>query len=362
MATRQTPLPVDLESVPEVCRAVAGHGLGSLLPETVRSFHGRNDNWSGRTTTGAQIFVKRIQGPDAQQRLHRTVLFEELHRAGRAPVPAPRCLGWDEPSAIVIYEQLDGARNAAELADDATFTEELAREAGDAVGRLHGMRVDRRALHEPREPWPLIDSRQAVSAAAYAEASGALLELWGLFQRDSILAAAVDGLRRRTDQAPLTPVHGDLRLDQFLCSKNGVRMVDWEEFGCADPAQDIGSFVGEWIYRAISAGATDSPADSEMLMKSWGRELDLRMPFIRAFWAGYVGSQPVTDPELGERTAGYTGWHLLDRVMAGCLERSQLTALQRAQIGIARTLLLDSGQFSKLTGIGAEISSKELAP
>lgn len=361
MATRQTPRPVDLDSVPEVRRAIAGRGLGVLQPETVRSFRGRNDNWSGRTTSGAQVFVKKIQGPEAQQRFYRTLLFERLRRTGRVPVPAPRCLGWDEQSAIVIYELLGGARSAAELADDGAFTEQLAREAGAMVARLHGMLVDSPELHRGPQSWPLFEGQEAVSAAAYAGASGALLELWGLFQRDSMLAAAVELLRRRAGQAPHTPVHGDLRLDQFLCPADGLRVIDWEEFRCADPAQDIGSFVGEWIYRAMVAGVTDSTATGNTFMRSWGRELDRRMPYIRAFWDGYVCNRLTTDPELGLRTAGFAGWHLLDRVMAGCLEHHQLTALQRAQIGVARTLMLDPRRFLQLTGIGTDTSSKESA-
>ncbi|MEU8983875.1 class V lanthionine synthetase subunit LxmK [Streptomyces sp. NPDC048309] len=360
MAPQRTPLPVALETVPEVSRALDGRGLGVLLPETIHSFNGRNDNWSGRTSTGAQIFLKKIEGPHAQQRFDRTLRFERLRRQGRAPVPAPRCLGWDESSRIMIYELLDGARSASDLADDEAFTQELADEAGTVVGRLHNMLVEVREVHGMRPVRILLDGQEAVSAAAYASASGALLELWGLFQGDATLAAAVDRLQRSTDQAPRAPIHGDLRLDQFLCSANGLSMVDWEEFCYADPARDIGAFMGEWIHRALSAGLTESPTDNETLMKSWGQELDRRMPFIRAFWDGYVEERVVTDPELGVRTAGFTGWHLLDRVMAGCIERHKLTALQRAQIGIARTIMIDSKNFLEITGIEADTASKEL--
>ncbi|MFF4369450.1 class V lanthionine synthetase subunit LxmK [Streptomyces sp. NPDC001594] len=359
MATRQTPRPVDLDNVPEVRRAIAGRGLGLLQPETVHSFRGRNDNWSGRTTNGAQVFVKKIEGPEARQRFSRTLFFEGLHRTDRVPVPAPRCLGWDEPSAIVIYELLGGARSAAELADDGAFTEQLAREAGAMVGRLHSMLVDSPELHRKPRSWPLLEDHEAVSAAAYAGASGALLEFWGLFQRDPMLAAAIDLLRDRAVQAPHTPVHGDLRLDQFLCPADGLRMIDWEEFRCADPAQDIGSFIGEWVCRAMVAGAADSTANGDTLMHSWAREMDRRMPYVRGFWDGYVCNRLAVDPELGLRTAGFTGWHVLDRVMAGCQEHHQLTALQKAQIGVARTLMLDPGRFLQLTGIGTNSSSKE---
>ncbi|MEU9480511.1 class V lanthionine synthetase subunit LxmK [Streptomyces sp. NPDC048191] len=358
---RQTPLPVDLERVPEVSRAVDRLGLGVLLPETIHSFNGRNDNWSGRTSTGAPIFIKKVQGYQARQRFERTLSFEKLRRLGRAPVPAAQCLGWDEPSHIMIYELLDGARSTADLAEDQAFTAELAREAGSMVGRLHNVRVEDHELPDPPAPWTLLECRGAVSAEAYALASGALLETWGLLQRDSMLATALDRLRHDSEQAPAAPIHGDLRLDQFLLSENGLRMVDWEEFCHADPARDIGAFIGEWIHRAMLAGLADSPTDGETLMKSWGQELDHRMPIIRAFWAGYAGERPVTDAGLGVRVAGFTGWHLLDRVLAGSIERHRLGALQRAQIGVARTLLLDSGTFLKITGIGTDTPSKEMA-
>ncbi|CCB72368.1 protein of unknown function (plasmid) [Streptantibioticus cattleyicolor NRRL 8057 = DSM 46488] len=91
--------PVPLSAAPEVNRLLARAGLGTLRPDDVVALPGRNDNWSGPTTGGHHVFVKRIGGParEARRRVERALAFERL--ACRRPPDDllwQPCPGWDE--------------------------------------------------------------------------------------------------------------------------------------------------------------------------------------------------------------------------------------------------------------------------
>lgn len=342
--------PADLQLVPEVAEVLERQGWGSLLAEGLVAFQGRNENWAGTTSTGVGVFIKKIDGPDAAARFRRAVAFTRLaDESAAAVVSTPSCLAFDETSRVLVFEWLEGARPVSELVRDGEFTGAMAGEAGRMVGRLHRSSLTD-GMDASAPSWPRLNGL-ALDLSLFTECSAAQLELFGLVQRDEELVAAVRRLAERSRVAPMVPVHCDLRLDQFLCSEGKLYLADWEELRAEDPARDVGAFVGEWVYRAVRAISEDGAATATTVIPRGVQELERRRPFLDAFWKGYVDTRGPCDPELASRSAAYAGWHLLDRVLAGSLERVRLHALDRAAVGIARRILLAPDAFCGVLGL-----------
>ncbi|WP_385639290.1 class V lanthionine synthetase subunit LxmK [Streptomyces sp. SudanB91_2054] len=366
-ADRHRARPVDLAEAPEVQRLLDGLGLGRLLPDRVVSYNGRNDNWSGTTTHGVDVFVKRLGGPaaDAARRLRNLLAFEEL--LATAPRTAgglrgPRCLGWSEADLLVAFALVPSAVSGAERADAGDFTDQDAFRVGAAIGTLHGLDHARRtALDTSPPPLPPTAPLTALPLERHRTASAAELRLWSILQQDEELAAGIRALREREAEADPCPVHGDFRLDQLLFTDEVVHLLDCEELRRADPARDIGAYVGEWLHRAVgklpgpcegtgSDPAGTAPSTREMTGRAT-RELTRTRPLIERFRAGYASAGTALAPAVRERAAAFAGWHLIDRVLAQSVQRSTLTPVQRAALGIARTLLLSPAAVTTTLGL-----------
>ncbi|MDW6064936.1 hypothetical protein SAZ11_52485 [Streptomyces sp. FXJ1.4098] len=180
-------------------------------------------------------------------------------------------------------------------------------------------------------------------------------------------------LGERSGAAEPAPAHGDLRLDQFLLHGDELHLCDWEEFRLADPARDIGGFVGQWLFRAATLMFTEfepDPPDSAdnaadaadaagadggthaPLVRGGADQLDAVRPLVAAFWRGYRGARPAADPGLAERAVAYAGWHLFDRVLATATHSARLTAVQRGTAGLGRGALLAPARFVDVLGLG----------
>jgi hypothetical protein len=357
--------PGDLAAAPEVGRLLARLGLGDLLPDRVVSYSGRNDNWSGPTTGGVEVFVKRLGGPagDAERRLRNVLAFEKLMAtaAQRAlALRGPRCLGWSEKDLLVVFELVPAAVSGAERADAGHFTGTDAERAGAALGTLHGLdRAERVELDTSPPALPPVGALTALSLEKHRTASAAELRLWSILQQDEELATGIRDLRQSEAVAVPCPVHGDFRLDQLLFAGDVLHLLDFEELRRGDPARDIGAYVGEWLHRAIGklpgpgAGtetAETVPSTKEMIRRATG-ELARTRPLIARFRAGYASAGAVLDPALRERCAAFAGWHLVDRVLAQSVQRSTLTPVQRAALGIARTLLVSPAAVTTTLGL-----------
>ncbi|MEU6708950.1 class V lanthionine synthetase subunit LxmK [Streptomyces wuyuanensis] len=346
--------PSDPRGVPEIEAVIERHGWGSLIRGGLTAFPGRNENWAGTTTAGVQVFIKKIDGPDAPARFDRALSFTQL--AHRAPdVPSPLCIAWDEPSRVLVFELLPGARSGSHLARSGSFTDVMAGDAGRIVGRLHRITVDE-ALDTTPPSWPRLDGLRALTVSDFVARSGAQLELFGLLQNDCRLVSAITVLGEHSRRAPAAPTHCDLRLDQFLAYNGTLHLADWEELRAEDPARDVGAFLGEWVHRCVRAIARDGAVTPETIISSGVRNLERSRPLLRAFWNGYQEAGEVTDPQLASRSAAYAGWHLLDRVLAASTERARLHALDRAGIGIARKLLCSPDDFRDALGLPASQS------
>lgn len=349
--SRYRTAPTDLASVPAVTSLLEDLGLGAFVPGQVTSHTGRNDNWSGTTSSGARVFVKHLGDPardeDARRRLANTLAFEELVRdVPTGPLRGPRCLGRSTRDGLVVFELLPSARSGAEVADDDAFDEKHAYRVGQVIGTLHGLvPADHVVLDTSPSALPPLNELTALSLEAHRTASGAMLRLWSILQHDDGLADALRHLREQERTAGPCPIHCDFRLDQLLFTDGRIHLLDLEELRLGDPARDIGAYIGEWLYRAVTKlpgqGAEDGTAPSAREVTTRGaRELVRIRPLAEQFCAGYLSTGRRLDDELRVRGAGFAGWHLIDRVMARAGQSSLLGPVERAAVGIARTVLL----------------------
>jgi len=358
MTVRERPklAPVPLDRVPEVAEFLTGLDLGTLRQETVSTFPGRNDIWAGVTGTGLPVFVKRVNGEaDVVRRQVDRIRAMGTLLDAHPVINAPRFLGGDGESGLVAFTLLEEADSGADLGADG-FTWDLAHSAGTQIGTLHTLQAPGTVAEDASEPpLPPLGALSALPLEAYAAASGAELEAWAILHNDPVVVEAIRNLSRWEKGSPHVLVHGDLRLDQFLYHEGTLYLADWEEARLADPARDVGAFVGEWLFRGVLGMATheDSVSDREVVAGG-ARRFETLRPYIESFWSGYLEARPAAraDQELAVRAAAFAGWHMFDRLLAAGLQRARLTPLQRAAAGVGRKVLISPAEFTTTLGIG----------
>ncbi|MBT2446170.1 class IV lanthionine synthetase subunit LxmK [Streptomyces sp. ISL-43] len=353
--------PVDLDGVPEVDSLLARLGVGILDRATVQANPGRNDNWSGKTADGTDVFVKRINGPDREARLERTTAF---CAAAGDRVATPRLLGSDPENGLLVFARLLESRSGAELAADDAFDEVLAEQAAVAVAAVHGL--DPAGFDTAPHPLPPTGNLDAVPYAFFTGATAAELATWRLMHGDPQLAEALRRLRRADDESVPSrcPIHGDMRLDQFLLAGGRLYLTDFEEARIGDPARDLGAFAGEWLFQAAlripvtlaeSSPIGHTPTHEEIIATGVG-EIEQRSPIVRRFYAAYLEHAPRSvrdDGELSARAAAYAGWHMMDRMLATASSSTRLSPVSKAAAGIGRTVLLSPAEFTSSLGLEA---------
>ncbi|MGW1170714.1 class V lanthionine synthetase subunit LxmK [Streptomyces sp. NPDC002550] len=361
--TRIRVQPVALSSAPHVNGLLSRLGLGQLTENEVSAYRGRNDNWSGTTTSGHSVFVKQIVGhpTDIQVRIHHLAAFDQLvSRHELEHLATPKLLGYDLNHQLVVHEHLHETVSAAELAADDAFTDDLAARTGKALAELHTLKVSRSHADSGTSPTPPVRGLEAIPVSSYADSSAGSIEAWSILHTDTEVAKAIAELA--DDAAAFhQPVHGDVRIDQVLWDGERLYVIDWEEFRLGDPARDIGAFAGEWLYRAVNGipekvskehpGQADyQPSDSEVIAAGTA-ELDRLRPITEAFWRGYRSIDSGACEELAVRAVRWAGWHMFDRMIALSEQSSRLPAISRAAAGIGRTALLSPEQFTKTIGL-----------
>lgn len=358
---RRTVPALPLVDVPAVAALLTRLDLGALRPDDVESFPGRNDIWAGVTTLGLPVFVKRLNGDpqDVRQRLIRVNAMAELLQ--NSPIlRTVRCLGVDDTSYLAVFAYLENAETGTDLLSTDRFTAEVADEVGHMVGTLHTLTPPDIIAADPTgHPLPPTPALAAIPLHAYLELSGAELEIWTILHNDQPLADALHRLRSGEQSCDRTLVHGDLRFDQVLRHDGVLYLTDWEECQVADPARDIGAFVGECLYQGVlkMGGVDTSTGNAEQSVVSKGAtEFERLRPLIEAFWRGYRVARPAAqhDAALAARAVGFAGWHMFDRVFAAAHQRHRLSPLERAAAGVGRTALLDAAELTMTVGLGDE--------
>lgn len=351
---------VQVDEPTELIRVVQELGLGDLKIAGLRSFLGRNINWSGETMSGERIFAKQFVGHDAAGRFKRSVTaaaFLDAH------VPTPRLLYQHAETRTLIFAVPDGAGQVEEMRGNLEQVRGDLVDCGRALAALHGIRpfdgLDTSRFHGPAS-----SALRAVPVAAYQRLSAGQLEAFRILHADPTVADSVSSLRAREEAARryFTPVHGDIRLDQFMTSHNGVALIDFEEFRQGDPARDLGALVGSVLHSVIVSipdrlrdqrpiGAEVSDAD---IQSAGGADLERAAAVIREIWAAYHQHRgsAADDAELAARATAFGGWHMFDRMLASAETATSLSPSVLAAAGIGRMLLMEPDVHAGTIGLG----------
>lgn len=339
-----------LGEVPHVVEFLAVAGLGEFV-ETPDARRGRNENWTGRTTTGAQVFVKRLAGSpnDVRSKLSAIAAADAVVR-DTSGVDAPDLLAWDDSSGVVVFGFVPDATDAGSLAVSDDLPSSMVVRLGEMLRATHESTVPEGVeLSTSPSVLPPLESLAALPMRSFEQSSGAELQAWALLQQDAELVRALARLRHDERQVAQRPIHGDLRLDQFLVRDNELWLCDWEEFRWGDAARDLGALIGEFLAVALGriADVPDSgPVDHKAILRHGVERLDAVLPVIRLAVGGYLnahvpGSVQGESELLLRRACGFAGWHLIDRLLASAHEKVRLNPVARAVAGIGRTLVLN---------------------
>lgn len=339
-----------------VSRSLVGFGYEISADTEFRGKMGRNI--SGTVHFGDKnLFVKNIRGMEGRGRFDRSRAFETCGIAPMTPFNTPALLHSDRDSLTLVYEFIDD-----------TDTLGVSFASGDLVSeRIRDLAVTLAVLHSsyPSDPeqaqWPppLLPpwGRNAVHIELLEGATSGYLDVWRLIQSDNELRVALHQLVASTFNP--RPVHGDLRVDQFLAAGPKIWIIDWEEFRLGDPARDIGSICGELLYsrmrRLTERGENHAaPLTEADILRNGAELIDLAKQDISAFWGFYKAIFDTADQHLATRSANYIGWQLFDRALAAGSYLGRISAFDRAIAGIGRNLIMNGAAFSSVVGLGGK--------
>ena len=261
-----------------------------------------------RTRDGAW-FVKR----DAPAALDREIAAAAAAPCGDDGRPqAPICLARSTDGGLAAFEGLVGWSSLHTLHDqgDLRLDDRLVH-LGETLARVHDAPAPRSL---PRVAPPLCELL-ILGVDDLVDVVGETPALVAELQRAPGLDAALRGLSAAAPSG-CALVHGDLKLDNVMAgpTPEQLRLVDWELAGAGDPAWDLGSALGDLVFRWLS---TVRPAAGAGL-DTWLSDAEAGLARARGGAAALLHGYTARARMLPDRltVARYVGVFLLHRALA----------------------------------------------
>lgn len=169
---------------------------------------------------------------------------------------------------LILQESARGAKLTAYIGDNTAASIACISLAGLWLAKLHGVKLSP----------PVICSYDAELSSLdlfVRELSGVQPSLVPRVHR---LAQAIRQRLLSGTDVTASLVHGDYHPEHIFVADDSITVIDFERFGCADPAKDVGSFVAHARSSGCLAGKPNEMTDRE----------------IGAFLASYFRALPST--------------------------------------------------------------------
>ena len=115
-------------------------GIGAVEKQ-LESLPGRHENWAVITEDGRQVFIKSVPSTTngGGQMSRRLIAFHRISDALDERFHSPQCIGWSKEYDLFVYELIQPAISAAQLASDNLFSEDQSYSIGVCIALLHAL-------------------------------------------------------------------------------------------------------------------------------------------------------------------------------------------------------------------------------
>lgn len=301
---------------------------GSLTPDQVVNGHvslvgaqRRNYNFKLRLDRGG-YFIKQASDTDpsaAKTLQHERDFYQAIESSPEIARLVPRCLGYDARGPLLVLELRENAESLGDFhRRTRTFTPELGRATGAALGRFHAAALETAQARPwpsalPHQlPWVLSLHEQPLEG--FRMASAANIQLVQLLKRYPQFGR---GLSRLRDSWSAThPIHGDLKWDNCLVAHGTagltVGFVDFEMADHGDPLWDVGSLLHSYLAQWILAMPA-APRASDMIAAA-PYPIEAMQGCLQSLWEGYAAAAGIAPERRLEsllKCVGFAGARLI---------------------------------------------------
>lgn len=318
---------------------------------------GRNDNHI-EIINNIKCIKKKLLG-NSNDVKRRQGNLEQWHLDLPDKLNTPILIKQDSISAEYVYEWVDDSSTVQEIFQDSlglTFTQNLYdvfSEISKILARIH--RISPTKNENVNSIKLLSRPLIALTPEEYADASGAELECLSLLQNDSELIQTLNSYLPQDKYKVM--IHGDIRLDQFLCSlTNEVWIIDFEEYSFGDALKDLGGIIGSVFFNVYikifcdTWELTDEGANEQVindyLLKKEKALLQEVSPLLEHFLQEYQ-SECGQNIDI-ELLSINLGAFLLERVLSRAKLSFRLSAVDKAILGIGREFIISKYKLTQI--------------
>ncbi len=328
---------------------------------TVINVSGRNRNFKVLRADGPSYFLKQIRffDPQTVAMLQCEAACYWLARndedfASLLPL-TPDFYSYDPERQIIITELITNGEDLwSHFRRLQTITSDVIAELGSLLGIYHSktgsaLTESQQSQIFPRNiPWILLPERR--NSHPFKQLSPATTELFDQVERSADLSGALNELR--DNWKPSTLMHGDLKLENCILSRNDSNskfdftIVDWELADIGDPCWDIGSILQSFLsVRIISLPPTKVPMSFRDVLT---RPSHAGLPqSIVSFWQHYVaelGLEAEASQKLFERCLRYGGARMIQSAYEYMQFSPHLSINVLHLLEVSNDLLRDPGE------------------
>lgn len=189
----------------------------------------------------------------------------DVRRSGRLPMAQPL---WYDKELLTLWQC--GLKGKTLIEHDLTHDDglHLLKHAAVTVVTLHHTPVSCAGSHHLEEQLELLGPVCTLLAEVQP-------------QCQALLTRLLDRLRAQApfvDDQPHVTLHGDLHLQNFFVTPDGVALIDLDNLRTGSPFHDLGSFLSTLYYRALVKG--EAPALYAALGDIFLKEYEKRLPWV----------------------------------------------------------------------------------
>lgn len=285
---------------------------------------------------------------DKKRRINNIIAWNNLLPIDK--INSPQLFNIDLNNFIVKHKYINHTTSLDDvLNDDLINNKELFYESMFIISKIHSINskhIDIKANINIKNNSPL----EIMDIKEYKDCSGGELELFSMLQHDEQLLKQLS-----MDYGhEIAPIHGDIRLDQFLIDNfQKLWIIDFEEFSYGDITKDIAGLIGSLIFNTLLNVFSTSVPDlfkeediNKDFLNRGSKELDKLMPILNNSINIYQQSRNI---KINLKTLSVSvGWFLLERVISRSKLTFRLSEIDKAIAGIGRQAIVYPETFISL--------------